>query len=210
MKALRFLTLLVIMNVLILGCVPSSVRFGQRLFAGCSSGVDNRATLETGQFVCKGRPDRRPFAGNGRACGSCHMPGDNFGLSLTRIASLPTDHPLFFAGLDENPQLLKTHGLINVTAPGAPQEFRRTPKLVHLQALCDRYGECVSLGLLGDGPTDLCTFSKLAIAQHLAKSVARIPGQDFRLPTDSECNALVEYMLSDLVAGQSERSYSGR
>ena len=35
---------------------------------------------------------------------------------------------------------------------------------------------------------------------------ALVPGIDFRLPTADECEALVAYMLSDLVAGQDERT----
>ena len=31
------------------------------------------------------------FAGNGRTCGSCHRPTDNFGLTLAFVATLPDD-----------------------------------------------------------------------------------------------------------------------
>ncbi len=40
----------------------------------------------------------------------------------------------------------------------------------------------------------------------MAKSVERVPGTDFRLPTAEECEWLVAYMLSDLVAEQDERN----
>ena len=85
----------------------SSARKGQRLFAGCVKKVDDKETLKTGQFVCKGKRDPAPFGGNGRACGDCHMPGDNFGISVDRIARLKSDHPLFFRGLDEDQKLLR-------------------------------------------------------------------------------------------------------
>ena len=84
--------------------------------------------------------------------------------------------------------------------PGSVDAFRATPKLVHLQALCEDDGSCASLGLLGDRVTDLCAFSRQAVANHLSLRPAREPGRDFREPTDVECKALTAYMLSDLVA----------
>ncbi len=191
--------------VLALGCALSPVREGQRLFAGCLNKVDDAATLDTGLFVCRGGRDPEPFGGNGRSCGDCYVPSDNFGISTERIAALPHDHPFFFPGLDEDPRLLRRHGLVHVIAP-AVDEFRRTPKLVHLQAMCDENGNCDALGLLGDRVRNLCVFSIQAITNHLAKTVNRVPGRDFRVPTKEECEALVAYMVSDLVADQDERS----
>ncbi|MGI9288021.1 MAG: hypothetical protein ACR2P1_21735 [Pseudomonadales bacterium] len=197
---------LLIFAALVVGCATSDARKGQRLFAGCLDKVDDKATLKTGLFVCKGDRDPEPFAGNGRSCGDCHVPGDNFGISAKRIATLPDNHPLFFPGLDEDQQLLRAHGLIHVIVPGDIDEFRQSPKLVGLQALCDKKGNCDALGLLGDRARNLCTFSIEAIRNHMAKTVNRVPGKDFRAPTAAECEALVAYMLSDLVADQDERS----
>jgi hypothetical protein len=190
--------------LLVVACATSPERKGLRLFSGCPDGVDDRATLQTGLFVCEGDRDPAPFAGNGRTCGDCHAPGDRFGMSLARIGQLPRDHPFFLTTLDENPRLLREHGLVHVVA-GSIDEFRQTPKLTHLQQLCDEHGNCSSLGLLGDRVRNLCAFSIQAIQNHMAKSVARVPGRDFRLPTQDECNELVAYMLSDLVADQAER-----
>jgi len=199
------LTLLIVM-VPAVGSAESQERKGQRLFAGCLDKVDDRATLETGLFVCKGKRDPEPFGGNGRACGDCHVPGDNFGISEKRIAKLKSDHPFFFRGLDEDQKLLRTHGLVHVIIPGSIDEFRQTPKLVHLQTLCDKKGNCDSLGLRGDRVTNLCAFSIEAIKNHMAKTVKRVPGKDFRVPTAKECKWLVAYMVSDLVADQDERN----
>ena len=185
-------------------CVSSKVRNGQRLFAGCVDAVDDRATLEEGVFVCRGEREPEPFGGNGRSCGTCHVPGDNFGISQDRIAALPDRDPFFVLDLDEDPELLKL-GLVHVLVPGAVDDFRQTPKLVHLQALCDDEGNCDALGLLGDRVRNLCAFSIQAIANHMAKTVDRVPGRDFRVPTEEECEWLVAYMLSDLVAEQDER-----
>jgi len=182
-----------------LGCATSAERVGQRLFAGCVDAVDDRATVERGVFVCEGKRDPAPFGGNGRACGDCHVPGDRFGLSAARVRELPWDHPVFFPGLDEDKELLRRHGLFHVIAADI-DEFRASPKLTHLQRLCDEDGRCGPLGLLGDRTRNLCAFSQQAISNHLSKTTQRKPGQDFRTATQEECDALVAYMLSDLVA----------
>ena len=206
MKPSLLAILLVILAVPAVGSAESQARKGQRLFAGCIKKVDDRATLKTGQFVCKGDRDPAPFGGNGRACGDCHVPGDNFGISQERIARLPADNPFFFPGLDEDQRLLRTHGLVRVIVPGEIDEFRQTPKLVHLQETCNKKGDCDALGLRGDRVRDLCDFSVEAIKNHMAKTTNRVAGEDFRVPTRKECKWLVAYMLSDLVADQDERT----
>lgn len=198
---MRGLTL--VLALMVAGCV-SQAREGQKLFAGCEKAVDDRATLAAGTFVCKGPKTPAPFAGNGRSCGSCHVPGDNFGLSVGRIASLPKDDPLFFP-LDEDAMALNRFGLVHVIAPGIDQ-FRPTPKLVHLRDLCDRKGNCDGLGLLGDRVENLDAFTIQAITNHLTRSVARVPGVDFRLPSAKELKALRIYQLSRLVSDQDERN----
>ena len=197
---------LLIFAAVIVACATSPERKGQRLFAGCLDQVDDKASLRAGLFVCEGDRDPEPFGGNGRACGDCHVPGDNFGMSVNRIATLPEDHPFFFPGLDEDQELLRKHGLVHVITPDGIDEFRQTPKLVHLRTTCDDDGNCDSLGLLGDRVQNLCAFSIQAITNHMAKSVDRVPGSDFRLPTTEECEWLAAYMISDLVAQQDERS----
>ena len=72
--------------------------------------------------------------------------------------------------------------------------------------MCDEDGNCDALGLLGDRVRNLCVFSIQAVTNHMAKTVDRVPGEDFQVPTSEECEALVAYMLSDLVAEQDERS----
>jgi len=94
----RLLALLTILTV-VGACGPSRVRQGQRLFAGFDGPVDDRATLETGEFVPEDPDDviEFPFGGNGRACGSCHMPGDNFAILSTssRYSTLTPISPLY-------------------------------------------------------------------------------------------------------------------
>lgn len=196
---------LVILGLALVGCATSDVRKGQQLFAGCVGAVDDKASLESGEFVCKKERDPEPFGGNGRSCGDCHFPGDNFAISTQRIATLDNNHPFFFSGLDEDQNLLRKHGLVRVIVPGSIDEFRQTPKLVHLQSICEEDGNCDALGLLGDRVRNLCVFSIEAIRNHMAKTTRRVPGIDFRVPSSDECEALVAYMLSDLVAKQDER-----
>ena len=184
-------------------------REGQRLFASCDHlGVDNPATLNTGEFVCKGEKVN-PFHGskpsaNNRSCGDCHQPGVNFSLTPTRVAQLPVDHNVFFSGLDENLDKLKSDALIHVIAPGI-DEFRQTPKLIHLQDLCNQYDNCDGLGLGGDRVENLNAFIIQAVGNHMTATTDRIAGEDFRIPNAKELKAISAYMLSDLVADQDER-----
>lgn len=113
---------------------------------------------------------------------------------------------MFFPGLDEDQRLLRARGLVHIVVPGQIDEFRQTPKLIHLRSMCDDDGNCDALGLLGDRVRNLCVFSIQAVTNHMAKTVNRVPGKDFQVPTSKECEALVAYMLSDLVAGRDERS----
>lgn len=190
--------------LVLIACGPSRLeREGQRIFAGCARAVDDAATLQTGFFVCKGERDPAPFAGNGRACGSCHIPGDNFALAPFTVSEIPADDPLFFP-LDENPILLRTHALIRVIAPGI-DEFRTVPKLIHLRKLCDRKGNCDALGNRGDRLQNLDAFTIQAIENHLSKTIARVPGEDFRVPTARELKAITAYQISRLVSDQDER-----
>lgn len=195
-----------VLVALSVGCATSRERRGQSLFAGCVGEVDDEATQRTGLFVCKGERDPAPFGGNGRACGDCHVPGDDFGISTERIATLPGDHPFFYPGLDEDQELLRSYGLVHVVVRGEIDEFRPTPKLVHLDAICDGYGNCDALGLRGDRVRNLCVFSSESIRNHMARSPERVPDEDFRLPDREECDALVAYLLSDLVSKQDERN----
>jgi hypothetical protein len=187
--------------LLVAGCAVSKIDRGQQLFTGCER-LDADATRAKGSFVCKGDDlvGAAFFGGNGRTCGSCHRPGDNFGLSVDTVKKIPSHDPLFVNVRDlEDPRRLRRDALIHVVADGI-DEFRTTPKLVHLKRLCDENGRCEALGQLGDRVPDLCMFSTEAVKNHLTKSVRRVQGQDFRNPTPEECEWLIAYMLSDRVA----------
>lgn len=189
---------MILMIGLSTACAPNRVDEGQRLFFGCD--IDQRAFATEGVARCIEGTEFIPFDGNGRTCGTCHKPKDNFGLSLATVKSLPADDPLFvdIPGL-EDPELLRNFALIDVDAPEIRQ-FRHSPTLVDLQAKCNKNGECISLGLLGDRKTNLRPFSVEAVGNHLTKDIRRRPSMDFRVPTSDELDALDAYMRSNRVA----------
>jgi len=150
------------------------------------------------------------FNGNGRTCGTCHRLDNNFTIDPEYIATLPADDPLFIAELNpdlkqhlESPRLLRKFGLVLENADGfddLTQNFvlRGVPHLLGL-----RFSVNSDLGPLtgwsGDGaPGDgsLRAFAAGAVVQHFTRSLNRIPGVDFRLPTVAELDALAAYQLS--------------
>jgi len=178
--------------------------------------------IDFAQVIAAGRQlfVHESFAGNGRTCGTCHVETNNFTVDPKVIATLPADDPLFVAETNpaltslENPNLLRQFGLILVNAdgfePSRGHVFRSTQ---NTQALLNSttpqdpsFGIDFStngrnpnpperLGWGNDG-APLRDFSLVAIAQHFPKSLSRIRGVDFRMPTDEELDALAAYQLS--------------
>ena len=160
------------------------------------------------------------FNGNGRRCGTCHVETNNFTVDPAFIATLAQTDPLFVAETDpalaalENPDLLRRFGLILVNAdgfdPSRGHVFRSTQ---NVQALLNSttpqdpsFGIDFStngrnpnpperLGWGNDG-APLRDFALVAIAQHATTTLNRVPGVDFRIPTDEELDALAAYQLS--------------
>lgn len=152
------------------------------------------------------------FGGNGRTCGTCHMPTENFALNAADIARRPQSDPLFvaenvpaLAGL-ENPQLMRQFGLIleNLDGFGNPGVMRGVPHTLGLRRsiqpdIAGNFPLVNALGLSGDGsPNDgsLNNFALGAIVQHFPRSLSRQPGIDFRLPTRQELRAMADFQLS--------------
>lgn len=170
------------------------------LVLGLMAGCANKAVVRGQNLFFN-----ETFGGNGRTCATCHRPAENFSISPETIQNLPPDDPLFVAvpGLEDFAKLV-SDGLILIADDDedAIAEFRQTPKLTQLRALCDRKGDCVVLGLRGDREKNLCTFSNEAIANHLTKDVERVEGRDFRLLTKRECNDMIAFLISKRVAGK--------
>jgi mono/diheme cytochrome c family protein len=150
------------------------------------------------------------FAGNGRTCGTCHPATNNFAIDPTFIATLPDDDPLFVAEFTpalrehfENPALMRQFGLILENLDGFDDLENRFVMRGVPHVLAQRTSvaspQGPRTGWSGDGaPGDgsLRAFATGAVVQHLTRTLRRVPGVDFRLPTDAELDALEAFMLS--------------
>ncbi len=150
------------------------------------------------------------FAGNGRTCGTCHREEDNFTITPEFIATLPADDALFVAEFVpalkknfEQPALMRKFGLILENLDGfddLEKKFvmRGVPHVLGMRTSIDSPGG-PRTGWSGDGsPGDgsLRSFAVGAVIQHFTKTLGRVPDVDFRLPTESELDALEAFMLS--------------
>lgn len=150
------------------------------------------------------------FNGNGRTCGTCHRPTDNFGLTPAFAATLADDDALFVAETNpdlninfENPTLMREFALILENQDGFDDlannfNMRGVPHTLAMSSSIDSRGG-PRTGWSGDGaPGDgsLRSFATGAVIQHFTKSTRRIANVDFRLPTDEELDALEAFQLS--------------
>lgn len=150
------------------------------------------------------------FAGNGRTCGTCHPAENNLTLDPAFIAALPPNDPLFVAefvpALRENfekPELMRKFAVILENLDGfgdLPNAFvlRGIPHTLAMRTSVQS-AQGPRTGWSGDGaPGDgsLRSFAVGAVIQHFTKRLDRVPGVDFRLPTDEELDALEAFMLS--------------
>lgn len=169
---------------------------------------------------------KETFGGNGRTCSTCHRPDNNHTIDPKYIATLPKSDPLFVAETNpaladlEKPRLLRQFGLFVAHADGfdKPPVLRAASHLLALSTslgieLKDKAGEfqedtdyfaqhnnqAQAIGWSQDGAPDsgsLRDFARGAIRQHLPRTLNRVEGSDFRLPTEAELDALEAYMLS--------------
>src|SRR5580765_8203343 len=174
--------------------------------------VTTMAPAPRDPLVAKGREIffNETFGGNGRTCGTCHRAEDNFTIDPVFIATLPGNDPLFVAEFNpdlkenfENPKLMRELGLILENLDGFDSlktKFTRrgVPHTLELRnSVTSSFGP--HLGWSGDGsPGDrsLRSFATGAVIQHFTKTLNRIPGVDFRLPTEEELDALEAFQLS--------------
>jgi len=150
------------------------------------------------------------FKGNGRTCGTCHRAEANFSINPSFIATLPANDPLFVAEFNpdlkknfENPTLMRQFGLILENLDGFDDlknkfVMRGVPHVLALQTSVNS-NQGPRTGWSGDGaPGDgsLRSFATGAVIQHFTKTLNRVPGVDFRLPTEEELDALEAFQLS--------------
>jgi hypothetical protein len=168
---------------------------------------DSQAAL-----IAKGRKIflTETFNGNGRTCGTCHPPANNFTIDPAFISRLPKDDALFVAEFTpalarnfESPRLMREFGLIRENLDGFDDlersfVMRGVPHTLALgTSVASPQGP--RTGWSGDGaPGDgsLRSFATGAVIQHFTRSLDRIAGVDFRLPTDEELDALEAFQLS--------------
>ena len=141
------------------------------------------------------------FAGNGRTCATCHAAAEAFGLTPAGVEErfiADPQEPLFIAENDaqlsdlENACLMRDGDqraliLENIDGFANDPVFRGSPHLLNL-ALTAPYG-------LSGEEADLRSFSTGAVRQHFTKTLAR-GAADFRLPTQTELEALEAFMNS--------------
>lgn len=171
------------------------------------------------------------FGGNGRTCSTCHRLEHNLSMDSPFIATLPPTDPLFVAEFDanlpdfdaDNPTrpamedagttgLMRTRGLtlenirgFAVTDAGdlvEPPVFRTSPSLFNLEFTAP-YG-------LSDCCPNLQDFSAGAVVQHFTKTLGRVPGVDFVLPTAVQLQALEAFQLSNTSPANRNFKISGR
>ena len=150
------------------------------------------------------------FDGNGRTCGTCHRAEDNFAISPGFIATLPSDDPLFVSETNpdlaknfENAALIRERALILENQDGFDDlennfNMRGVPHTLALRTSIDS-PQGPRTGWSGDGsPGDgtLRSFAIGAVIQHFTKTLDRVAGVDFRLPSDEELDALEAFQLS--------------
>ena len=189
--------------------IPCTALAAAALLAGCPGPVkpipEDARVLEGERLFFN-----ETFGGNGRTCGTCHRAEDNFGLSPAFVATLPPEDPLFvaervpaLAGNFESPELMRKFALILENQDGFDDlanrfNMRGIPHTLALAtSVASRNGPHTGWG--GDGaPGDgsLRSFAVGAVVQHFPKTLARAAGQDFRLPSDAELDALAAFQLS--------------
>jgi hypothetical protein len=163
-------------------------------------------------LVARGRDlfFKETFGGNGRTCGTCHPASNNFTIDPAFIAKLPPTDPLFVAEFNpalktgfESPRLMREFGLIRENLDGFGDLDRRfvmrgVPHVLSMRVSIDS-PQGPRTGWSGDGaPGDgtLRSFATGAVIQHFTKTLNRVAGVDFRLPTDAELDALEAFQLS--------------
>jgi hypothetical protein len=169
--------------------------------------VDDRAAL-----IARGQTlfFTETFDGNGRTCGTCHRREDNYTLSPDLIATLAADDPLFVAERQralssnfEKPAQMHEFGLILENQDGFDDlannfNLRGVPHLLSLTTSVSS-SDGPHTGWSGDGaPGDgsVRAFAVGAVIEHFPRTLARVPGKDYRLPTSEELDALAAFVLS--------------
>jgi cytochrome c peroxidase len=215
MKAPKQLAPLGLLRASLAAIAPALVALGAAttvVLVACETAPPSPPADPQAALVEKGRRlfFNETFNGNGRTCGSCHPVDNNFTLDARFIARLPKDDPLFVAEFVpalarnfENPRLMREFGLILENLDGFDDlanrfVMRGIPHTLGLRtSIASPAGP--RTGWSGDGaPGDgsLRSFATGAVIQHFTRTLNRVAGADFRLPTADELDALEAFQLS--------------
>jgi hypothetical protein len=192
--------------------LPRLLAFSLVLASACTESLPPPSPVPGSELIVEGRRlfFEETFGGNGRTCGTCHPASNNFTLDRAFIATLPAADPLFVAETTpdlgprfENNRLIREVGLIleNLDGFGDLDNAFTQRGIPHTLALRTSVasGQGPRTGWSGDGaPGDgsIRAFATGAVIQHFTKTLSRIPGVDFRLPTDAELDALEAFQLA--------------
>src|SRR5688572_15392924 len=185
---------------------------GVMMLGGCVRLPPAPHPTPEGRLIARGREIffNEKFNGNGRTCGTCHPAENNLTIDPMFIATRPANDPLFVAETIpelrqnfENPQLMRAVSLILENLDGFADPTNRftmrgVPHVLGLrQSVKSAQGP--RTGWSGDGaPGDLSlrSFAVGAVIQHFTRTLNRVAGQDFRLPTDEELDALEAFQMA--------------
>lgn len=199
-------------------CLSAAVALPQERVELAAGSGQSQAALAADERLARARLIARgedlflneTFNGNGRTCATCHPVENNFTLDPAFIATLKRNDPLFIAERNpaladlENPRLLREFGLIRENVDGFqnPAVLRGVPHTLSLStSVASPSGPQTGWsgdGAPGDPPSDrsLRSFATGAVRQHFTKTLQRVPGVDFRLPTEAELDALLAFQES--------------
>lgn len=159
---------------------------------------------------------RGTFEGNGRTCGTCHRAENNLGLDVDFISTLRGNDKLFIAefppseggvpGL-ERPLLLRGHAQVLMNSDGFENPtgkfiMRAVPHTLSLATSItppDNRTPIQRTGWGGDaapGNGALRLLPSAAVKQHFTRSLNRVEGTDFVLPTDAQLDNLEAFTLA--------------
>ncbi|MFP5287652.1 MAG: hypothetical protein ACLGI9_18090 [Thermoanaerobaculia bacterium] len=171
-----------------------------------------------GQVVADGADlfFRETFGGNGRTCGTCHRAENNLGLDLEFISTLRDKDELFIAerpaseggvpGL-ERPRLLRGHAQVLMNSDGfedptgkfVMRAVQHTLSLATSINSPDNRLPIQRTGWSGDaasGNGALRLLPAAAVKQHNTRTLGRVEGTDFVLPTDAQLDAIEAFTLA--------------
>ena len=192
----------------------TSALTAQQRLAACAQDPRVVTGLATAQ-MCAGAGIffQETFNGNGRTCGTCHPPQNNFTIDTRFIGTLPASDPLFVFERDSNLTNLETDSLRSAAGilenvdgfedPTHKFAIRSVPHTLSMATsiTTDPADPATTTppeqrtGWGGDGGS-LLNFLATAIEQHYPRTLQRRSGVDFRTATTQELQLVQQFQLA--------------